>query len=168
MSKEINIVLFLLLVIPAVFAQNRPIEQNQNVNLYAFIGEKISVTKLERKPSVEWVIGLDGDTAKIENIPFDEIFIARYKVIVNVFNMLQLDTIEFIAYDHYGRPEFEKNEYSLLYLSFSKEDSTFYHQKYQFDDVKKLNGEWERKNGESLEELFEIKKNGVFKSRGVF
>jgi len=48
----------------------------------------------------------------------------------NEFNELQTDTVEFLVYDHYGRPQFEK------YISFYKEDGNFYLQKYQFDPVK--------------------------------
>ena len=110
----------------------------------------------------------DGDTAKVENIPFDQGFIARYKVITNVFNDLNSDTIEFKAFDHYGRPGFEKNKFVLLYLSYSEEDSIFYHRKYQFDEVKKSKGKWTGKNGKSLEELFEAKKKEVFKDLEMY
>ncbi|WP_149274321.1 hypothetical protein [Pareuzebyella sediminis] len=166
--KRIFILILWCTVITTVYAQQEPIEQNENINLYAFIGEKISVNEFEQRPSIEWIIGLNGDSAKIENIPFDQGFIAKYKVIANIFNKLETDTIEFKAFDHYGRPKFVKNKYVLLYLSFSEEDSTYYHQKYQFDEVKRHKGQWTGKDRKSLKELFEIKKNGVFKNRGIF
>jgi hypothetical protein len=164
MTKGIFI-LTILATIKIVNAQQTP---SKSTNLYAFVGQKISLTEFDQKPTEEYIIGLDGDSAKITNIPFDQGFIAKYKVLSNLFNQLNSDTIEFKVFDHYGRPGFEKEKYVLLYLSYSADDSTFYHQKYQFDEVKKVKGQWTGKNGKSLEELFEIKKNGVFKNRGIF
>ena len=168
MIKWIYILTLWWITFPAVHAQQQLNGQNENVNLFVFVGQKISVIKLEQTPSIDWIIGLDGDSAKIVNVTFDQGFIAKYKIITNVFNKLELDTIEFKAFDHYGRPAFEKTKFVMLYLSYSEEDSSFYHQKYQFDEVKKTKGIWIGKNGKSLKELFDIKKNGVFKNRGIF
>lgn len=86
-----------------------------------------------------------------------------------VFNKLQQDTINFLAFDHYGRPKFENYEYVLLYLSKSEKDNRLYHQKYQYDPVKRNEkGTWTGLKGESIAELFEKKKREVFKARGLF
>lgn len=96
-------------------------------------------------------------------------FDAKYIVKKNIFNKLPSDTINFKVYNHYGRPHFEKHEFVILYISKSVKDSSYYHQKYQYDIVKKSEkGKWEGLNGEPIEELFLKKKNGILKHRKVF
>ncbi|WP_272024133.1 hypothetical protein [Olleya namhaensis] len=57
----------------------------------------------------------------------------------------------------------------ILYISFSKEKGHYYHQKYQFDPVEKTrNGTWKGFKGETVEQLFTLKKKGVFTARGIF
>lgn len=145
-------------------------EKDSSINLYAFIGQKISVEDLERDTdATETIIGLNGDTVVQKLIYFDQGFKASYKVERPVFNNLNQDTVNFIAFDHYGRPKFENYDYVILYLSRSEKDNKLYHQKYQYDPVRKNdNGTWSGLNGESIAELFEQKKNKVFKARGLF
>ena len=89
----------------------------------------------------------------------DEAFTCKYKVVKNIFNDLKTDTIEFEAYDHYGRPGFEEYEYVILYISINKDEGNYYHRKYQFDAVRKTkDGTWEGLNGESLNKLFKRKR----------
>lgn len=56
----------------------------------------------------------------------DKGFKAKYKVLQKVFGEFASDTIEFIAYDHYGLPEFSKYQNVLLFVS---EDSGHYYHK---------------------------------------
>lgn len=144
--------------------------KDKSVNLYAFIGKKISVQKSERDiTKTEKIIGFDGDTVVQKVIYFDQRFEAKYQVLKNIFNELQTDTIEFIVYDHYGRPQFENYENVILYISFDKEEGNFYHQKYQFDPLKKTkNGNWKGLNGESIEKLFNEKKDRILAAHGLF
>ncbi|TCI90608.1 hypothetical protein [Tenacibaculum sp. M341] len=145
--------------------------KNDSINLFAFIGEKISLTEFdpnENNARIE-IDSITGDT--IEHITFsmDLGFKAKYKVLKNIFNNLNKDTIEFITYDHYGRPKFEDHKNIILYISKDKNEKEYYHQKYQFDPlIIDEDGTWEGLDGESLEELFNKKKNGVFKARGLF
>ncbi|MBD1397635.1 hypothetical protein H9Q13_10690 [Pontibacter sp. JH31] len=145
-------------------------EEDSDVNLYAFIGQKISVENLKRDTSAtETFIGFNGDTVVQKVIYFDQGFTARYKVEKSVFNNLQQDTITFVAFDHYGRPEFENYEFVMLYLSKYEKDNRFYHQKYQYDPViKNEKGVWSGLNGENIAELFQKKKSEVFKALGLF
>lgn len=99
----------------------------------------------------------------------DNAFKVRYRVVENVFNKLESDTIEFNSYDHYGRPQFESFKNVLLYISLDKEDGNYYQQKYQFDVVEKnKRNEWRGLNGQSLQELFMSKKKEVFEPWGLF
>ncbi len=63
--------------------------------LLVFVGEKIKVDKF--KPEM----------AKGQ-IPFDEAFKAKYRVIQQVYGNYKTDTIDFEAYDHMGVPPFSK------------------------------------------------------------
>lgn len=145
-------------------------KEDRSINLYAFIGQKISVETLKRDANAtETFVGINGDTVVKKVIYFDHGFTAKYKVEGPVFNNLQQDTIIFLAFDHYGRPKFENYEFVLLYLSKSEKDNQLYHQKYQYDPVKKNEkGTWTGLKGESIAELFEKKKREVFKARGLF
>jgi hypothetical protein len=93
----------------------------------------------------------------------------KYKIIKNVFNELKKDTIEFITFNHYGRPAYEKHKNVILYISFNKKKGEYYLQKYQSDPVEKTKkGTWKGLNGETINELFDKRKNGVLKARGIF
>jgi len=115
---------------------------NKNINLYAFVGKKISVTEFDPNENQEDVqtgrYEIDeetGDTLKIvkKSYVMDGAFRCRYKVVRKMFNYLKTDTVEFIAYDHYGTPGFAKNDTVILYISKSKDGGHYFHQKYQFD-----------------------------------
>ncbi len=144
--------------------------ENNEINLFAFVGKKISVKIFERDTtSLERFIGIDGDTVFQKVIYFDQRFKAKYKIEKPLFNNLKKDTISFLVYDHYGRPKFEKYEYAIMYISKSEKDNEFYLQKYMFDPVKRNdNGTWSGMNDESLNELFENKQNGYLTKRGIF
>ena len=163
--------LFLISCKPTDLKKDSLIEkEDKTVNLYAFIGKKIFVQKVERDTTLtEKFIGLDGDTVVQKVIPFDQKFEAKYQVLKNVFNELPTDTGSFLVYDHYGRPKFQNYENALLYISVDQEDENYYLQKYQYDPVKKTKkGDWKGLNGESIEKLFHEKKNGVLTARGLF
>ncbi|AXT20641.1 hypothetical protein D7030_12330 [Flavobacteriaceae bacterium AU392] len=145
--------------------------QNESVNLYAFIGQKISVTEFDPNENNKRKVidPISGDTLIRQSYIMDSGFRAKYRIVKNVFNELKTDTIEFIAYDHYGRPGFENFENVLLYISLNQEKGNYYHQKYQFDPLKKTkNGIYRGLKGETIEKLFTEKKNGVLTARGLF
>ena len=145
--------------------------EDDSVNLYAFIGEKISVIEFDpNKNNTRIKIdSLTGDTIRRVSYVMDNGFKNKYIVVKNIFNDLKTDTIEFVAYDHYGRPGFENYKNVILYISLNKEKRYYYHQKYQFDPVVKTkNRTWKGLNGESIEKLFNEKKKGVLTSRGLF
>ena len=145
--------------------------ENDSVNLFAFIGEKIAVIEFdpnENNTRIK-IDSITGDTIRRMSYVMDNGFRNKYKVVRNIFNDLKTDTIEFVAYDHYGRPGFENYKNVILYISLNKEKGHFYHQKYQYDVVEKTkNGTWKGLNGESIENLFNKKKKGVLTARGLF
>lgn len=117
---------------------------NDSINLYAFVGEKISVSEFdpnenqENNQKSEKILDEEtGDSFTIAHKKYimDNAFRCKYKVIKELFNRSETDTIEFLAYDHYGNPSFSEKDTVILYLSKSKEDGHFFHQKYQFDNV---------------------------------
>ena len=84
--------------------------------LFAFVGQKISVDNLPYREGL-----MDGG------------FKAKYKILQKVFGNFSQDTIEFVAYDHYGVPPFSKFDNVLLFVS--ADSGTYYHQKYMYNDV---------------------------------
>jgi len=111
-------------------------------NLYAFIAKKISVTEFDPNENNELKVidSITGDIIIEKRYVMDYGFKCKYLVIKNLYNQIEKDTIEFKAYDHYGRPRFESYNELVIYLSRDKEGN-YYHRKYQFDaiylDVKK-------------------------------
>lgn len=92
--------------------------------LFAFVGQKIWVRPL---PSRQY--------------SFDNGFKAKYLILEKVFGDFPSDTIEFVAYDHYGTPPFSKFGNVLLYVS--ADSGTYYQQKYMYNDVYKTkDGRW--------------------------
>jgi len=123
MTRQLLLVFFISIYSIAVCAQ-----ELEEQNLYVFVGEKISVEEFE--PALE-----DG------RILMDSAFRARYKVIDNVYNQLSTDTIEFIAYDHYGIPAFSNFEHVLLYIV--KTEEGYVHSKYLYSPLfKTKDNEW--------------------------
>lgn len=175
MSRIIHILVFLIILIgckSTIVGLKPEFKMNDDsVNLYAFIGEKISV--IEFTPydnnSLNEIDSITGENIQKMSIGLDNGFKIKYKVVKNVFNDLKTDTIEFVAYDHYGRPKFENYQNVILYISFNRKKGHYYHQKYQYDPVLKTkDGTWKGLNGESIEKLFKEKKNGVLTARGIF
>jgi len=102
----------------------------KSTQLYAFIGEKISVKYVNP-------YYCDG------SISFDGQFECEYKVIRNIHGKLQTDTVKFTAYDHYGTPHFSKYQYVLLFLG--DYCGRLFHEKYQYFDVyPTTDGRWAR------------------------
>ena len=174
MNRYLLILVFLLLVFGCksieISNESDLYSENNEINLFAFIGKKISVKTFERDTTAtEKFIGIDGYTVVQKVIYFDQQFKAKYKIEKRLFNNFKNDTILFLVYDHYGRTKFEKYEYAIMYISKTEKDNQFYLQKYMYDPVKKKDdGTWCGINGESINELFEKKKNGYLKARGIF
>jgi len=145
-------------------------ERDESINLFVFIGEKISVVEFDPNENnkVKVVDPVTKDTIVKQRHIMDYAFRVKFKVLQNVFNELKTDTIEFVAYNHYGRPGFESYKNSMIYISKSEQGDYYYHQKYQFNPLKGVDRKWQGLKGESIKELFENKKNGVLKARGLF
>jgi hypothetical protein len=107
---------------PGSFVKNYGV--NESNHLFAFVGEKISVEPLPHKQS-----------------SMDYGFKAKYRILEKAYGNFPEDTIEFVAYDHYGIPSFSTFKNVLLYVSAN--GGTYYHQKYLYNDVYKTNeGRW--------------------------
>lgn len=92
--------------------------------LFAFVGEKLSVKPLPLKRG-----------------SMNNGYKAKYAILKKVYGNFPEDTIEFIAYDHYGIPPFSKSKNVLLYVS--ADSGTYYHQKYMYNNVYKTkDGRW--------------------------
>lgn len=101
--------------------------QSKKDSIYVFVGEKISVTRFHPEDS--------------DSIIYDSGVKAKYKVIQMIYGSYSYDTIEFEAYDHYGRFRFSNFKNVLLFVS--NENGKLYHEKYMFVDVYKTkNGRW--------------------------
>lgn len=97
---------------------------NDNNPLFVFVGEKI------------WVEPLPHESGSMDNG-----FKARYAILKKVYGQFSADTIEFVAYDHYGTPPFSKFKNVLLYVS--ADSGMYYHQKYMYNDVYRTkDGHW--------------------------
>jgi hypothetical protein len=107
-----------------LISKDTSIENERKNTLFVFVGEKISVEEL---PYAE------GD--------FNMGYVARYKVLQQVYGYYPGDTIVFKAYDHYGAPRFANNINVLLFVS--EDSGRYYHEKYQYFDVyKTTDGRW--------------------------
>lgn len=100
------------------------VKNERDNKLFVFVGEKIEVTHLPYTP---------GD--------FDGSVKAKYLILQRVYGYYDQDTIEFEAYDHYGRFPFADYKNVLLYISEYK--GKLYQEKYMYDPVfKTKDGRW--------------------------
>jgi hypothetical protein len=114
-------------------------------SLVVFIGEKIEVRHIpqERHESVVDTIISGSDTVYKYQGSFimDNCYAAKYKILQLVNGTFIEDTIDFLAYDHFGEPAFSKFETVLLFVS--EHDGIMYHEKYQYFDLyKTVDGSW--------------------------
>jgi hypothetical protein len=91
------------------------VNEQQN-RLFVFVGEKIELKRLTKN--------VDDFNAAAK---------AKYKIVQRIYGNYEKDTIEFMAYDHYGRFGFSDHRHVLLYVS--EDSGNYYHEKYQYDDV---------------------------------
>ena len=107
---------------PRSFVKSYGVQDNNP--LFVFVGERI------------WVEPLPHEQGSMDNG-----FKAKYAVLKKVYGNFTADTIEFVAYDHYGTPSFSKFKNVLLYVS--SDSGLYYHQKYMYNDVYKTkDGRW--------------------------
>ncbi len=110
---------------------------NNSKNLYAFVGKKISVIEFDPNNPMRTRFEIDSitnDTLRYESYVMDNGFNCKYIVKQNLYNQIQSDTVEFKAYDHYGRPGFEDVDNVIIYLS-KDDDGNFFHRKYQHENL---------------------------------
>ena len=112
--RNLYITILLILLSPYCLAEN--------TEYFVFVGEKISV---ERVP--------DGESN------FDEEFVAKYRVIESLKGSFEGGEIEFIAYDHYGTPEFSAYSHVLLFVI--RSNGKYFHSKYMFNPLYRTKSE---------------------------
>ena len=100
-------------------------EEDSKVNLYAFIGKKVSITEFD--PDVRFekfeIDSLTGDTVFSRGYFMDYYYDAKYEVVEKLYNDVESDTIDFLVRNHYGRPFFEESEILNLSAAFSNPSS---------------------------------------------
>jgi hypothetical protein len=107
---------------PKSFVKNYGVADNNP--LFVFVGEKVHVEQLPNQRG-----------------SMDKAFKAKYAVLDKVYGHFPGDTIEFVAYDHYGTPDFSRFKNVLLYVS--ADSGMYYHQKYMYNDVYRTkDGRW--------------------------
>ncbi|TWR25223.1 hypothetical protein FPZ43_17285 [Mucilaginibacter pallidiroseus] len=89
-------------------------------NTYAFVAEKIEVKRLNRNYCGIMVM-------------FNGEYSAKYRIVKNIYGNFKSDTINFTAYDHYGKPAFSRHRYVLLFVS--QYCNKLIHNQYQYFEV---------------------------------
>ena len=175
--KKISILILFLNFYFVGNSQNKTdfYEQNEKINLFAFIGEKISIEEFDpnKNNTVKEFDPVQKDTILRKKYIMDRAFRVKYKILTKVFNDLKTDIVEFVVYDHYGKPNFEKYKNVMLYISKNTQGNYYFHQKYQYDIVyKNQKNNWvgyeqnqksKKKKVLSIEIIFNNKRNKVFK-----
>lgn len=106
-----------------MFPKDMSVNNERENKLFVFVGEKIDTTHI-----------LDFSTS-------DSHIKARYLVLQRIYGYYEKDTIEFDAYDHFGRFKFANFRHVILYVS--EYDNKFVHSKYMYDPVYKTkDGRW--------------------------
>lgn len=103
--------------------------EGKGENLFAFIGEKISLDQQEPPACERCVI-------------MDSYYVANYRILDTVFGNYRGNTIAFDVFDHYGEPRFSKSDTVLLFVQ-QQADGSWVHVKYQFAALYRgTDGEW--------------------------
>lgn len=139
-SMTIRLLIFLTLFLTF----NYVLGQSRKDSLIVFVGEIIEVkySPEEKKEVVDTVIRNGKKTVRTQSsLIRDSRYIAKYKISQMVYGVYNEDTIEFIVYDHYGKPDFSNYKTVLLYVS--NYNGQLYHEKYMYSNVyKTTDGRW--------------------------
>ena len=107
-----------------LISKDTTIKNERDNKLFVFVGEKIEVTPTPYTPG-----------------EFDNGVKAKYRILQRIYGYFDKDSIEFEAYDHFGRFPFTKYKNVLLYVSEYK--GKFYQEKYMYDPLfKTKDGRW--------------------------
>lgn len=139
---------------------NNATNGDTSVNLYAFIGEKISVKQYIAIPNNKTDISTSSNSKFVscQNGVPQNLYEVKYKILKNVFNEYITDADSILTYKSYRYPEFKKHNTVILY--FSKTNSGSYYYQGFYDVVhKNSKGIWLGKNGKSPQQLLEEKLN---------
>ncbi len=121
-------ILTLILSITTLFGQS------SKDSLIVFVGEiievKLSPEEKKKEPVDTIIVGKDTEYVRHLSISMDSRYMAKYKILQLIQGTYKADTIEFVAFDHYGKPGFSKYKTVLLFVSIS--DGKLYHEKYQY------------------------------------
>ena len=79
---------------------------------------------------------------------FDEAFLARYRVLQIVVGDYEHDEIEFLVFDHSGRPKFTRHRTVLLPIGLYGDE--YVHEKYRFAVLRRSRGTWVDREGRSI------------------
>lgn len=107
-----------------LFKKDTTHQYEKENTLFAFVGEKISISPVPPKPD-----------------DFDKAIKAKYLIIKRIYGNHEGDTVEFEARDPYGQFEFPMYNHALLYVS--EYEGTLYQEKFLYDAVfKTKDGRW--------------------------
>jgi len=107
LNRVTGIVLVIFFSLLSAFGQTR------KDSLIVFVGEKIEVEYLYVPVETSTIEGNDT----ILFIKSDCEYLAKYKILQLVHGSYKSDTIEFTAFDPYGKPAFSKYQTVLLFVS---------------------------------------------------
>ena len=119
--------------------------QTHRDSLIVFVGEiievKYSPEEKKEEPIDTIIEGADTSYFRHVSISMDSRYVAKYKILQLIHGTYKTDTIEFLAFDHYGKPGFSKYKNVLLFVSI--DNGKLYHVKYQYFPLYlDKNGKW--------------------------
>lgn len=118
-----NLLVLLALLASSAVARAAPVDISTcgvqpPANLVVFVGKRVSIQEV---------------LTTSEPYPFNQEFLAKYRVVRLLCGDYAGEEIEFTAFDHHGVPAFAEFETVLLYVS--RHDGKLVQQKYQFQPV---------------------------------
>lgn len=135
----------LLISLTLFLTFNYTLGQSRKDSLIVFVGEimEVKYSPEERKEELVDTVIRNGEKAamKTVSISMDSRYVAKYRILKVIFGTYKADTIEFIAFDHYGQPAFSEYKTVLLYVS--NFNGELYHEKYMYSGVyQTIDGRW--------------------------
>lgn len=107
----------------------------QDKKVFAFVGELIEYKKVDFQEHNKLI-------KEKSPVYFDQMFVAKYKILQPICNEFKSDTIEFVSFDHYGVPPIFKEKNPIVYLGFNNEKKEYFQYKYIWDEPIFINNNW--------------------------
>lgn len=159
-----NLLFLILYIVILTSSCNILKRENATDNeIYAFVGEKISVKEIKSNTLKLRFIDNNKDTLFKKRIAYEKRFLAKYLVNKNIYNSIHKDTVEFVTFNENGEiPNFINDKFTLFFIA-KTADGILYTPGGNYTRITKKRKKFFTLSGESINSVVFSKLDSIIK-----